>query len=107
MDVMEPHLPHIFYHPGRLALRLVNLFLGFVELALGIRFILELTGANPAAGFVVWIYQLTESWVHPFVGMFPPLNLHILVLDPSTLLAMFAYACLGWLIIYVFAILSD
>ncbi len=43
---------------------------GFIEILIGLRFILRLLGANPASGFVDWIYSWSTPFVTPFSGIF-------------------------------------
>lgn len=43
---------------------------GFIELLLGLRFVLRLLGANPASGFVQWVYEWSAPFVAPFVNIF-------------------------------------
>lgn len=43
---------------------------GFVEVLIGLRFLFRLTGANPASGFVDWIYDWSTPLITPFAGIF-------------------------------------
>jgi hypothetical protein len=43
---------------------------GFIEVLVGLRFIFRLLGANPASGFVQWIYDWSTPFVAPFAGIF-------------------------------------
>ena len=43
---------------------------GFIELLVGLRFLLRLLGANPSSGFVDWIYSWSTPFVTPFAGVF-------------------------------------
>ena len=43
---------------------------GFIEVLIGLRFLLRLFGANPASGFVSWIYGWSTPFVSPFAGIF-------------------------------------
>lgn len=49
---------------------LIYAILGFLEGIIVIRFILRLIGANPASGFVDWIYDWSTPLVKPFAGIF-------------------------------------
>lgn len=42
----------------------------FIEALLGLRFLLRLLGANPANGFVDWIYDWSTPLAAPFAGIF-------------------------------------
>jgi len=48
----------------------IYLVFGILEGLLGIRFVLGLLGANPAAGFAQFIYGITDPLIAPFVGLF-------------------------------------
>ncbi|HEY4160768.1 MAG TPA: hypothetical protein VGM08_01775 [Candidatus Saccharimonadales bacterium] len=43
---------------------------GFVEILIGLRFLLRLFGANPQNPFVLWIYHWSSPLVAPFAGIF-------------------------------------
>ena len=43
---------------------------GFIEVIIGLRFIFELLGANPASQFVSFIYSWSTPFVAPFSGIF-------------------------------------
>jgi hypothetical protein len=49
---------------------IIYLIVGFIEFLIGMRFILLLLGANPASGFVNWIYDWSTPFVAPFYGIF-------------------------------------
>lgn len=42
---------------------------GFIEILIGLRFILRLLGANPASGFTDWVYDWSTPFVTPFAGV--------------------------------------
>lgn len=44
--------------------------IGFIVTLLGLRFVFRLVGANPANGFVNWIYDWSTPFVLPFAGIF-------------------------------------
>ena len=43
---------------------------GFIEAIIGLRFVFELLGANPANAFVSWTYSWSAPFVAPFAGIF-------------------------------------
>ena len=43
---------------------------GFIEALVGLRFVFRLLGANPANGFVGFIYDWSTPFVTPFSGIF-------------------------------------
>lgn len=49
---------------------ILYLVVGFIELILGMRFVLRLLGANPASQFVNWVYDISTPFVTPFAGIF-------------------------------------
>jgi hypothetical protein len=86
--------------PAVLAERVINVIVGIIELLLAIRLVLELLGANAGAPFIAWIYNASWSLVAPFSGAFPSISLGgNSLIDFSTVLAMIAYAILGWIVV--------
>lgn len=84
--------------------RLINAIIGVIELILLIRLVLELFGANPGSPFVAWAYSVSGAFIGPFIGAFPGIYLTpSSMLDIVAILAMVAYALLGWLIIELIA----
>lgn len=83
---------------------------GFIEALIGLRFILRLVGANPASGFVDWIYDWSTPLVTPFAGIFGQ-EASIAgsgvvtqsVFDWTALIALVVYGLLGALIARAFA----
>jgi len=88
------------FYSANLLIRLVDILIIVVEVALGLRLILKLLGANPASDFVSWVYATTAPLLEPFSGMFPsPVLQEGFILEFSTLFALVAYAILGWLLV--------
>ncbi|HYC34618.1 MAG TPA: YggT family protein [Candidatus Paceibacterota bacterium] len=71
--------------------QIVWYFLGIVEALLVFRFFLKLLGANPAAGFTNFIYQVTYVFTAPFQAVFRVSRVEGSVFEWTTLLAMFVY----------------
>lgn len=71
---------------------------GILEILLLLRFFLKLLGANPAAGFTQFIYGITYLFAGPFLFVFRVSQVEGSVFEWSTLLAMFVYLIIGWLI---------
>lgn len=44
--------------------------IGFIEALLGLRFVMELLGANPSSPLVNWIYTWSTPFAAPFAGIF-------------------------------------
>ena len=74
------------------------LVFGVIEGLLAIRFALRALGANASAGFAEFIYGITAPFVAPFVGLFSNPSSSGSVLELNTLVALIAYALLGWLL---------
>lgn len=73
---------------------------GFFEILLVFRFVLKLLGANPASGFVDFIYTVSGVLTAPFDNIFGVTNSTTdtvqSVFEPSILVAMAVYALVGW-----------
>ncbi len=81
----------------RFVIFLVNFVTGIAEAILGIRLVLKLLGANRAAPFVQWIYDMSQPLLRPFLGIFPsPVLDRIYVLEFTTLFAILIYALFGY-----------
>jgi hypothetical protein len=76
--------------------------LGVLEAVLGIRFILKLLGANPAAGFSNFIYDFSYIFVAPFQSVFQISKVDTNIFEWTTLLAMGVYYLVAWGIIKLF-----
>lgn len=74
--------------------------LGILEVVLAFRFVLKLLGANPASGFVDFVYGLSGIFVAPFNAIFTTGeaagNVVKAELEPATLIAMLVYALIVW-----------
>lgn len=79
---------------------IVYFLFGVLEILLGFRLVLKLLGANPASGFVNFIYSVTGIFTFPFRGIFPqetqPGLETVSVFEPSTLVAIIVYALIAW-----------
>jgi hypothetical protein len=73
---------------------------GLFEIILGLRFALKMLGANPAAGFVSFIYSVSGFLSAPFDNIFgvraTATQQGVLVFEPSILVAMLVYLLIGW-----------
>ncbi len=89
-----------YYSGGSFVASVINGLIGIVEVLLLLRLVLELLGANAASPFVAWAYSISGAFIGPFVGAFPGVYLTATsVLDIVAVVAMVAYALLGWLLI--------
>lgn len=81
--------------PGSVVAQRVVYYIGGVIVSLLIiRLLLQLFGANPAAGFVDFIYSLTAIFVAPFFGIFGEPTFGASQLETSTLVAIVFYSLL-------------
>jgi hypothetical protein len=96
--------------PSQTVMYLIYFFFGILEILLAFRFVLRLTGANPATGFVSFIYGVTQLFIAPFRGIFPAATTQgavtTAVFEPQTLVALVVYAALAWGIVRLVEILS-
>ena len=82
------------------ASNLVWYLLGVVEILLALRFVLKLFGANPANGFVDFIYGVSGVLTAPFDNIFNVASAQAgeirSVFEPSILVAALVYALIAW-----------
>jgi hypothetical protein len=76
--------------------------LGLIEVLLAFRFVLKLLGANPAAGFSNFIYDVTYIFAAPFLNVFNITRVAGSSVEWTTILAMFVYWVLAMGIIRLF-----
>ncbi len=76
---------------------------GLIEVVLGLRFIFKVLAANPASGFVSFLYSVSGFLSAPFDNIFgvssAPASPVASVFEPSILVAMAVYVLIGWGII--------
>jgi len=87
--------------------RIAYTILGILEILLGIRFVLQLIGANPTSGFATFIYGITGVFVAPFNSLIGTPVSGGMTLEVTTLIAMAVYALLFWVIVSVIRIVAD
>jgi uncharacterized protein YggT (Ycf19 family) len=85
---------------------LVWLVLGVVEAFLILRVLLKALGANPAAGFVQFIYNTSAPLIVPFRGIFPTIVAARGLFEFSSLVAIVVYALIAWGLVWLLAILD-
>jgi uncharacterized protein YggT (Ycf19 family) len=76
--------------------RIVWFIVGVINILLAIRFVLLLLGANHDAGFVDFIYSVTNFFVAPFTGIFGTPTYGVSVFDISSLLAIVIYSLIAY-----------
>ncbi len=82
-------------------IRIISYLVSALLVLLLLRFLLRLSGANPENVFANFIYDLSEPFFAPFDNLFmnPTDLVGTNVFDVNVLVAMGAYALLGWLVI--------
>lgn len=87
----------------KLALRKVSQFIwllfAVLELLIGLRVVLKLLASDPNNAFASFIYRVTNIFLQPFFGLTATPAAEGMILEVPAIIAMFAYALLGWLII--------
>lgn len=90
------------------AQNIVWFVLGLIETLLLLRFILKLTGANPASGFVDFVYSVSGVLSAPFDNIFGVTSAAAgsvqSVFEPSILVAALVYALIAWGIVKLLTI---
>ncbi len=85
--------------------------LGVLEVLLAFRLVLRLLGANPASGFVNFIYDLSGIFTKPFTAIFSRATTEGLettsVFEPETLIAMVVYALVAFGIVKLLLISTN
>ncbi len=88
------------------ARQIIYYALGVLEALMGVRFFLKFFGANPNAGFYVWVSGLTKSLTRPFMGIFPDVSLgERASLDFSLLFAMTVYGIGAFVLVALVGVL--
>jgi len=71
---------------------------GVLEALIGLRILLKLIAANPESPFANFIYQVTKPFLAPFVGLTATPAANGVVLEVSSIIALFVYALLSMLV---------
>ena len=79
-----------------IAQRIVWFIVGVIDAIIAIRFVLLLLGANHDAGFVDFVYSISNPLVAPFTGIFGQPTYGVSVFEISSLLAIIIYTLIGW-----------
>jgi len=79
----------------------IYLLFGLLGGLLGIRFVLGLLGANPAAGFAQLIYGVTGPFIAPFAGLFGQPRFEGSVFESNSLVAILVYALIAWVLVRI------
>lgn len=107
-SVMMGGRPTVVYDEGIFqTAQVVDYVLGVVEVALALRFVLELFGANTANWFVNAVYGLTGVLMAPFNAVFRNTVSQGATFEWSVLVAMLVYALLALAIIRLIEVVTD
>ena len=79
----------------------IYLLFGLLGGLLGIRLVLGLLGANPAAGFAQLIHGTTGPFIAPFAGLFGQPRFGSSVFEFNTLVAILVYALIAWVLVKI------
>jgi len=82
--------------------QIVWYLLSLLEVLIAFRFVLKLTGANPAAGFTSFIYAVTWPFTAPFLAVFPRTTVQGSIFEWTSLLAMLVYWMIALAIVRLF-----
>ena len=88
------------------AVQAVWWIVGFIDVLVAIRFVLKLFGANLAAAFVRFMYDVTWPLVAPFHGIFNTTQQGRSILEPESLVAIAIYALIGWGIVSLIRLMT-
>jgi YggT family protein len=78
------------------ATQLIWLILGFLEAALALRIVFKLIAVNAANPFAALLYAVTDLFVAPFASLLGAPAAGGMVLEISSLIAMFVYLLIAW-----------
>ena len=78
------------------ATQLIWLLLGLLEAAIALRFVFKLIGVNAANPFATLLYNVTGLFVAPFASLLGAPAAGGMVLEISSIIAMFVYLLIGW-----------
>jgi uncharacterized protein YggT (Ycf19 family) len=78
--------------------QVIWLSFGALEGLIGLRILLKLMVANPQAPFAQFVYGVTQPFLFPFIGLTSTPAANGVVLEISSIIALFAYALLSLLI---------
>ena len=88
------------------AVQVVWFLAGLVDVILAIRFVMKLLAANPASGFVSFMYNLSEPLIAPFRGIFGTPAAGGSVLEPASLVAIVIYSLIAWGLVTLIRLLT-
>ena len=87
--------------------QLLWLAFGVLEGLIGLRIVLKLMAANPANPFAHLIYAVTQPFLWPFIGLTVTPAANGVILEISSIIALFVYALLSVLVQRLLWIIFD
>jgi len=79
--------------------QMIWLLFGILEALIALRVILKLIAANPGNPFASLVYNITDLFVWPFLGLTVTPEAGGMVLEIHSIIAMIVYAILGWVLV--------
>ena len=76
--------------------RVVMFVFGVIEVFIAVRFVLKLLGANAEAGFVKFVYAVSDVFMAPFNAIFSTQSVSGATVEWSALVAIAVYALIAW-----------
>lgn len=76
--------------------RVVMFVFGVIEVFIALRFVLTLFGANAEAGFVEFVYNVSDVFMAPFNAIFSTQSVEGATFEWSALVAIAVYALIAW-----------
>ncbi len=89
------------------AAQVIWLFVGLIEVVIGLRVVLKLIGANAANDFGGFVYNFAGVFLAPFFGLTGSPSSGNVVLEVPSLIAMAVYFLVGWAIVRMILPLFD
>jgi len=86
--------------------RVVWFVFGTIEAFIAIRFLLVLFGANAEAGFVKFVYAVSDIFMAPFVAIFSTDSVSGATFEWSALVAIAVYALIAWALVALIGVVS-
>jgi len=88
------------------AAAVVGFIVGAVDILIAARFLGKLLGASSQSAFVSFIYQVSSPLVAPFKGIFGNAGSSANSFETASLVAIAAYAVIGWGIVMLIRIIT-
>jgi len=88
------------------AAAVVGFIVGVVDIVIAARFLGKLLGASAQSAFVNFIYQVSAPLVAPFQGIFGDGGSKANSFETSDLVAIVAYAVIGWGLVMLIRIIT-